>query len=897
MTVKKTVKKSGKTPSPAQKKAGAAHDAPRGVDEYFHAVFDHAPVATVIIDEDSTVSLVNDRFEELGGYTREEVEGKKKWMEFVSSDDTEKLEKYHSEFLRPGGWAPSQYSVTFIGRDGSMRDMSVVTGQVPGTRQVIVSLLDITARKKLEQMLRMNEERYRLLVGNIRTGVFTTTCEHPGRFVWANGAFLSLFGFGTLADLLKYCASDLYVDVHDRERILSDIRRTGRAENPLVRLKKTDGTLLYAAITAQARRNTTGAIEWIDGTVEDLTGVVTAQERFREIVEAASPYAIMTTDTDGVITAFGAGAEKMLGYSAGDVVGKATPLIFLTESGIATRSRKIADESGRAVIGFDIFSHEVRIHGSDEREWTCIRKDGTPISIVLTVTAMQDRAGSLAGYLCIAQEITDRKRVEEAFRFSSLQMSGVIYNLPDATFAIDREGKVIAWNRAIEELTGIKAVEILGKGNYEYALAFYQSRRPMLIDLVSSDDRKIEDWNYTGIRRIRNAVSAEVNDMTPRNQSMIMRAIAAPIYDEFGDIAGAIETIEDITELKKTESALQDTVSRYRAILDNTGAGTAIIEEDSTITYINPEFEKILGYIKEELEGKQKWTEFVSPEDVERMKAFHRQRRIDPRSVPEKYEFRFIRWDGEVRNGLVAITLIPETRQSVISLLDITDKIQAEDACQRANRKLNFFNSTTRHEILNQLTVLKGNLGLALERTTDPDTREVLQKELAAAEAIESQILFTRDYQDIGLLPPQWQDLAGVIRKACNGIPIGAVSVEIDIGGVEVLADKLLEKVFHHIIDNAIRYGEKLSRIRISCSESFEELLIVCDDDGIGIPADAKEKIFNHQYYKNKGLDMYLAREILSLTGIGIRETGVYGQGARFELHVPKGAYRFTATH
>jgi len=172
----------------------------------------------------------------------------------------------------------------------------------------------------------------------------------------------------------------------------------------------------------------------------------------------------------------------------------------------------------------------------------------------------------------------------------------------------------------------------------------------------------------------------------------------------------------------------------------------------------------------------------------------------------------------------------------------------------------------------------------------------VLEKELAAAEAIESQILFTRDYQDIGLLPPQWQDLPGVIRKACNGIQLGTVSVEIDIDGVEILADKLLEKVFHHMVDNAVRYGEKISRIHISCNESFEELLIVCDDDGIGIPADAKEKIFNHQYYKNRGLDMYLAREILSLTGISIRETGVYGKGARFELHVPKGTYRFIVT-
>ncbi len=831
MTGKKVVKKS----SPPQKK-GSGQEGWREAEKNYQAVFDYAPVVTAIIDEDATILFVNRKFEELSGYTRNEVEGRKKWSEFVSSEDAGKLAKYHSEILREGGWAPAQYSITFVSRDGSLRDMSVVTGQVPGTRRVIVSFVDITARKKFEQMLRMNEERYRMLIKNISAGVFRTTCEHPGKFVWANDAFLSLFGIPTLAELLKYRTVDLYADKDDRERILSDLRSTGSAKNPLLRMKKINGTPLFVSLTSHVMRNSEGAIEWIDGTVEDHTDILAAQARFSGLVNADSPYAILTTDPDGIVTAFGAGSEKMLGYTATDVTGKVTPLIFLTEVEIATRSRKMSDDTGMPVIGFDILSRQARIHGSDEREWTCIRKNGTSISVALAVTPMRGAGSAITGYLCIAQEITDKKRVEETFRLASLQMSGVIYNLPDATFAIDREGKVIAWNRAIEELTGVKAMEILGKGNYEYALPFYQDRRPMLIDLVAADDRKIEGLDYTGIQRMRNSLSAETSGMAPRGRSMIIRGVAAPIYDEFGNIAGAIETLVDITELKKAASDLQDTASRYRAILDNTGAGTAIIEEDSTISYINPEFEKILGFIKEEIERKRKWTEFVSPEDIERMQAFHIQRRIDPRKVPEKYEFRFIRWDGEVRNGLVAITLIPETGQSVISLLDITDKMQAEIACQRANRKLNFFNSTTRHEILNQLTSLKANLELALARTTDAETRMMMEKDLAASETIESQILFTRDYQDIGLLPPQWQDLRNVIQKACTGIRTGAVGVGIDIEGVEIMADQLLERVFYHLVDNAVRYGEKIGRIHISSNEYFEELLIVCEDDGIGIP-------------------------------------------------------------
>src|SRR5208337_3233682 len=180
---------------------------------------------------------------------------------------------------------------------------------------------------------------------------------------------------------------------------------------------------------------------------------------------------------------------------------------------------------------------------------------------------------------------------------------------------------------------------------------------------------------------------------------------------------------------------------------------------------------------------------------------------------------------------------------------------------------------------------------------TDEATRVTLEKELAASNAIQAQIMFTRDYQDIGLQPPEWQDVGMAIHRGCAGLRLGEVRVEADIQGVGIFADKLLERVFFHLVDNGVRYGEKITRIRFSCNESFEELLITCEDDGVGIPPGAKEKIFNHLFFRNVGLDMYLSREILSLTGITIRETGTFGKGALFEIRVPKGAYRFTGSH
>ena len=110
--------------------------------------------------------------------------------------------------------------------------------------------------------------------------------------------------------------------------------------------------------------------------------------------------------------------------------------------------------------------------------------------------------------------------------------------------------------------------------------------------------------------------------------------------------------------------------------------------------------------------------------------------------------------------------------------------------------------------------------------------------------------------------------------------------------GSEVLADPMIVKVFFNLVDNAVRHGGKITTIRFSVEERNGDHVIVCEDDGVGIPAEEKEKIFERGFGKNTGLGLYLSREILDITGITIRETGGPGKGARFEMTVPKGVYR-----
>jgi PAS domain S-box-containing protein len=487
---------------------------------------------------------------------------------------------------------------------------------------------------------------------------------------------------------------------------------------------------------------------------------------------------------------------------------------------------------------------------------------------------------------------SNNSRIEDASGVET-RMTGVIYNIPEPTFAIDRAGRIIAWNRAIEDLTGIPAADVLGKANSEHAIPFFRERRSMIIDLIFASDPEIEMMGYREIRWTGNTLSAETTIVTADGRSRIIREIASPVFNLAGEPDGAIESITDFTGLRQPETAPQDSESHSMIILENIASAIAIIDEDGSISYINPEFEKTIGYVRDEVEGKKKWTEFVAPKELERMKDYEYQCRANQKNTIAN-EFQFIRFDGQLRYGSLTMTPVPDTGKLILSLADTSDKVQEEDAMQKANRKLNVFSCITRHEILNHLTVVKGYIELSREQVRDPAfLLRSFDKELAAANAIQNLITFTRDYQNIGIQPPSWYSLTGLIKTASSGVHGGSVAFSVDTDRVEIYADHLLEKVFFSLIDNAIRYGRKIRNLRFFCEESFEELLVICEDDGIGIPPDAKEKIFNRRFFQNTGLDMYLSRQILSITGISIRETGIYGTGARFEIRVPKGAYRF----
>jgi signal transduction histidine kinase len=243
------------------------------------------------------------------------------------------------------------------------------------------------------------------------------------------------------------------------------------------------------------------------------------------------------------------------------------------------------------------------------------------------------------------------------------------------------------------------------------------------------------------------------------------------------------------------------------------------------------------------------------------------------------------------------VAMIPGTTKSIASYVDISEQKKYEDALTLVNRKLNLLSSITRHDIINQLMVLKGYLAMLKLKTDNPVLLDYIGHSDLAARNIERQMNFTRDYQDMGVKAPLWQNVRSIIIGAKGALPVGNVTVDMERPDIEVFADPLFEKVFYNLIENSLRYGgEKLRTIRISSQERDDCLVITCQDDGVGIADSDRVHLFERGFGKHTGFGLFLSREILSITGISIRETGKSGMGARFEIIIPKGGWRFANT-
>lgn len=231
-------------------------------------------------------------------------------------------------------------------------------------------------------------------------------------------------------------------------------------------------------------------------------------------------------------------------------------------------------------------------------------------------------------------------------------------------------------------------------------------------------------------------------------------------------------------------------------------------------------------------------------------------------------------------------------RDEEISQKHELEKTQA--AFQTANKKLNILSSITRHDILNQLTALLGYQEIAREMCSNPDLLEIMKKEENAAQAIRKHIEFTKNYQDIGVRAPKWHNLTEKFDILKSSFDNDSVTLHSRLSNHDIFADPLFPLICQNLLDNSIRHGKHVKNVTFSSEERNNELILIYEDDGIGIPDELKEMVFKKGYGKHTGMGLFLSQEILAITGLVMQEVGESGKGVRFVIHIPEGSYRLS---
>lgn len=591
---------------------------------------------------------------------------------------------------------------------------------------------------------------------------------------------------------------------------------------------------------------------------------VDAGERFKELVETA-PVAIISFDKDCRILLWNPAAWQMFGYTPGEAVGASfSDIIFSGED---------AEEIRKACRAMQIGSTYASQGAITEREGR--RKDGTPVFVVMSL-AMQEYPPGWIG-TAVLHDITSRKQAEKALQASESLLNEVGEIARVGGWEIEVATMEIRWT---DQTYRIHDIPVKEKADFARAISFFDMPgRDTLKTAVSRCIQTGEPYDL------------ELPFTSATGRHLWTQTIGKAVLEE-GRIVRLKGTFQDISDRKRAEEALRETKEYLENLISHANAPIITWDRDFRITEFNHAFEDLTGLSRNDVLGQDLSTLFPDENRKDSMDLIRRTSSGE-RFVVVEIPIRHV--SGKTSTVLWNSANITRPNGEIIATIaqgqDITERKRAEVALRQANRQLNLLSSITRHDISNKLIVALGYISAAEMEFPDPALVELLGKIESAMMMIGSQIEFTRVYQDLGIHEPQWQGLGSVLPR--SQVP-KTVMLDAGVQGFFVYADPMLEKVFSNLLDNSIRHGEHVTGISVSCHRSPGDLTVVWEDDGVGIADWEKERIFERGYGKNTGLGMFLAREILTITGITIIENGEPGKGARFVITVPKGAWRYS---
>lgn len=494
---------------------------------------------------------------------------------------------------------------------------------------------------------------------------------------------------------------------------------------------------------------------------------------------------------------------------------------------------------------------------------------------------------------------------------SSIQV-GIIF--------LDRDTRIRKYNQAVTQFFKLMPQDI---GRPIDHIAYHLANQQQMLD---------------DVRKVIATGSAVEKEVSTRDGKWLLKRVL-PFRGESSEVGGAVLTYTDITGLKESERRLAEAKEDLeRRVAERTEELTETnlrLEEQIVISHrtsqdllatqeqlnlalssgniawwiwdfpsgdvaFSAEKATMTGYTPEEYpRNVHKITELIHPDDYERTMQAMRDH-LEGRAQKYDVEYRIRCKDGSYLwfrdNGRI-ISRDRDGKPVKIAGVVVNQQAQkmAEESLLRANKKLTLLSSITRHDILNKLMVIQGSASLIQNKLEDGKARERLSAINEASKDIKGLIDFTRTYERLGTDKPQWLDVGKVVEKVATLGLLQGIKLDHKVSGLRVLADTMFEKVIYNLIENSIRHGGEVTNINLSYYIAPEGLVLVYEDNGRGVPEDEKELIFKNGFGNNSGFGLFLSQEILDITNIAMRETGVPGKGARFEMVVPKAAYTVPA--
>lgn len=475
-----------------------------------------------------------------------------------------------------------------------------------------------------------------------------------------------------------------------------------------------------------------------------------------------------------------------------------------------------------------------------------------------------------------------RRQTERALRESERKYRQVVDNAHEGIFVL-QDQQFIFYNPRFVDM-----VSACGFSEQEFF-------RHSVFTFIHPDDRPFMMDRYD--RRIRLGESFArypFRFVNPSGESYWWELYAVVI--DWDGHPATLNFARNINDNYTLREKLSETESRYKELFELLPKTVLEMNERFAVTFINRVGTGKFGYRNGDLDGNITLTDLILPADRLRMQNLL----ATAATGRSSFEQETIAVARDGTSFPMKVYLSPVTRNENITgflavCVDISEFKEAERLLSYTNKKLGLMGNISCHDLRNKLTALRGYLEITRRKTSEQAVLQFLQKCRDVTDTIWTQTVFIEQYMKIGSCAPVWQDIGDIVQRIRPTLTEGGenLRIRVDLQGLEIYADLLLEKVLYNLFDNSLRHGDHVTEIRIYCTAAGPDHDLVFEDNGIGIPEAEKTRIFTCGYGRNTGLGLFVIEEILASSGITITETGEPGKGARFVMHIPEKQIRF----